>query len=80
MEVSGPTSWARFDSLSQEMDDVSGAISALEVSVVASHSSRKTTYILHNPDFTVDDLYLTHFFYNDLHRTSFTKLRVNGHN
>lgn len=69
-----------FDSLSQKMDDVGGAISALEASVVASHSSRRTTHVLHNPDFTVDDLYLTRIFCNDLHRTSFTKLRVNGHN
>ena len=55
-------------------------MSDLKTSVAASNSSRRTTYVSLNPDFTVHELYVTRMFFNDLYRTSFTRLRVCGHN
>ena len=76
------TSTGRFisDLIAQEKDDVGEAVSTLRASVAASNSSRRATYVSLNPDFTVHDLYSARKFIDDLHRTSFTKIRVCGHN
>ena len=79
-EANTPTGRFVSDLISQEKDDVGEAISALRTSVAASSSSRRATYVSLNPDFTVHDLYVTRKFMDDVHRTSFTKIRVCGHN
>ncbi|MPC22627.1 hypothetical protein E2C01_015645 [Portunus trituberculatus] len=68
------------DLISQEKDDVGEAISALRAAVVATSSSRRATYVSLNPDVSVHDLYLTRKCINDVHKTSFIKIRVSGHN
>lgn len=44
-----------------------------------SNSSRCVIYKELNPDFRVHDIYRTKHNINELHRTSFTRLRVSGH-
>lgn len=69
-----------FNLISQEMDDVAEAISALKASFSASNSSRKMAFVSLNPDFTVHDSYLTQKCFNDLYKTLFTKFHLCGHN
>ena len=73
--IEANTSTDRFisDLISQEKDDDGEAINTIRTYVAASSSSRRTTYVSLNPDYTVHDLHLTRKFTDDLHRTSFTK-------
>lgn len=73
------TSRRVFDLIHRDADDFGEAMAAVKLSVRSSNSSRRATYALLNPSFSVHDVYLQRKFINDVFRGSFSKLRVSGH-
>ena len=74
-----PTSRFISELISQERDDIGEAVEIIKQSVLESNSSRRVTYVSLNPSFDVHDVYSKRRYVNDVHRVSFTRLRVSGH-
>lgn len=79
--LSSGTATSRYLSnlISNEKDDIGEANELMRSSVLASNSSRKVTYRTLNPNFDIHEVYCKRLYFNDVHRISFTRMRIGGH-
>ncbi len=60
-------------------DDIGISLEQIQLSISESGTSGRVTYKLLKPNFKVHNVYNTRRFVNEIHRVSFTRLRVCRH-
>ena len=80
LECNTPTSRYISNLISIEKDDIKEDFQYLKQAVIDSNSSRRQTYKVLNPELSVHDVYIKKINVNDIHRASFTRLRLSAHN
>ncbi len=79
LETNTPTSRYLNGLIYNDNDDTGIAREQVQRSISESDTSRRVTYKSLNPNFQVHNVYSTRRFVNEIHRVSFTRLRVCGH-
>ena len=79
IDANTPTSQILNNLINDDIDDINDSMEDMKLSVQASMSSRRVTYVSLNPDCQVHDVYTKRQYLNDVDRACFTKLRVSGH-
>ena len=65
--------------VNEDVNDMQVGMGKVKESLLASHSSRRKTYLEMNPNLTVNNIYMSKHNINERDRISFTRFRISGH-